>query len=83
MPLKRRAAKNRSLITPAAVEAFKVEDWMALHRALGLKPWHVSPLDAVGPCPYRDDGSAGAEFWPLARLLRAQLAAAVGDEPCQ
>lgn len=46
MPTKRtprnRDAKRR--ITPAAVEAFKAGDFMALHRALGLRPWEMSPL---------------------------------------
>ena len=45
MPVKRRTAKGRAhRITPEAVEAFKAGDFLALHQALGLKPWEVSPL---------------------------------------
>lgn len=55
MPAKRRplnrASKHR--ITPQAVEAYKARDYLALHRALGLYPWEMSPLpdDPLGCNP--------------------------------
>lgn len=46
MPLKRRLEKTRDhRLTPEAVEAFMAGDWLALHQALGLRPWQASPLD--------------------------------------
>jgi len=77
MPFKRRAAKGRShRITRQAVEAFTAGDMLALNRALGLRPWQPSPLDAdtpeppawAGPGPWRDG-------WPLAHDLRGMLEA--------
>lgn len=58
MPVKRRMPKGRAhLITPEAAEAFEAGD-KALHKALGLKPWHASPLPAdVSPFGV-DDGPA-------------------------
>jgi hypothetical protein len=38
-------------ITPAAVEAFRTGDALALGRALGIRPWEVNPLDCDGPQP--------------------------------
>ena len=68
-----RSARHR--ITPEAVAAFDVGDWMALHRALGLRPWQASPLDASTPEPPAGCGpnDAWRESWPLARVLRADL----------
>jgi hypothetical protein len=34
-----------------------------LRSLLGLKPWEISPLDAVGECRY-PSGCAGALSWP-------------------
>ena len=51
----------RQRITPEAVKAYLDEDDGELRRLLGLKPWEISPLDAVGPCVYpllRDDLTA-------------------------
>ena len=49
MPLKLRTPKSRPhRITEAAVEAFRAGDELALHRALGLRPWMPSPLEVVG-----------------------------------
>jgi hypothetical protein len=59
-------------ITPAAVAHFKAGEWLLLHRALGLRPWHPSPLDAVGECPW-PPGCGGHEAWPLVVRLRAEL----------
>lgn len=78
MPIKRRAAKGRPhRITRQAVEAFTAGDMLALNRALGLRPWQPSPLDAdtpeppawAGPGPWRDG-------WRLAHDLRGMLEAA-------
>ena len=45
MPVKRRTVKGRvHRITPEAVEAYRAGDYIALHMALGLRPWEVSPL---------------------------------------
>ncbi len=79
MPLKRRTAKQRDhRITPDAVAAFRAVDWLALHRALGLKPWEMSPLDVSGECPY-PPGSGGGESWPMALALRDELQAKLGQ----
>ena len=37
-------------ITAEAIEAYEARDYSRLHRALGLRPWHISPL------PLRDCG---------------------------
>ena len=76
MPRKRRTAKHRAPITAEAVEAFRAGDWMATHRALDLRPWEVSPLDAVTPePPIWAKETATAETWPAARALRAEIQA--------
>lgn len=77
MPVKRRLHKARPhRITPEAIAAFEIGDHAALHAALGLKPWQVSPLevgpDEPSPWPV---GSAGAGLWPLAQELRQKLEA--------
>ena len=54
----------------AAVRAFAAGDWLGLHRALGLRPWQRSPLDAssdeVPPDWLGDRGSA--DFLEAQRL---------------
>lgn len=78
MPVKRRKAKRAEHpITPEAIAAFRRRDRVGLHRALGLKPWHPSPLDAGGDCPWHS-GSMGAKSWSLATELRAELLEAIG-----
>lgn len=73
MPVKRRAAKRRDhLVTPAAIIAFGAGDRKTLHRELGLKPWHESPIDAEGDCPW-PAGSAGATGWQLSADLRTEI----------
>ena len=79
MPAKKRLVKVREhRITPEAIAAFRAGDSLALHRALGLRPWQISPLDveAGEPCVY-PAGSGGAMSWPLALELRAELLEAV------
>lgn len=73
----RRRENTEGAITAAAVEAWNAGDRMALHRALGLRPWQVSPLDATGDCPHPDD-TAGARSWPKAAALREELTRAAG-----
>jgi len=73
MPARRantRRAENA--ITPEAVAAYRAGDHLALHRALGLKPWQVSPLGAFGACPWHP-GTGGGNSWPKAVELRSQL----------
>lgn len=74
MPIKRRQQKDRhQRITPEAVTAYRNSDWLGLHRALGLKPWETSPLDAADPNPVGTKGTAGHESHTKARELRAIL----------
>lgn len=73
MPIKRRTAKVRPhRITPEAIAAFCAGDRLALHAALGLRPWMPSPLEANGESPW-PVGTAGHQFWCLARELRTEL----------
>lgn len=73
MPSKRRTAKARDIrITPAALAAWEAGDERALHRALGLRPWEVSPLHAEGECPW-PIGTGAASTWPRMVELRAAL----------
>ena len=77
MPLKRKTSKQRDTrITPEAVEAYRAGDEMALHRALGLKPWEPSPIDAIGNCPW-SEGSGGSLSWAKVKALRGELEAAI------
>lgn len=79
MPRKRRNAKARAQIGPDALDAFKAGRWMDLHRALGLRPWEASPLDATAPEPPSwaacDASTAWAASWPRAYALRTELVA--------
>lgn len=69
---KKRERSMRQTVTAEAVEAYKSGDWIALHQALGLKPWECSPLDADGGDP--QGGDAYAATIEQARELRAELA---------
>lgn len=62
----------------AVVEAFKAKDTAALISLLGLRPWEINPLDAVGECPYAPT-SAVATSWSKAISLRNELLKAVGE----
>ncbi len=46
MPTKRKRLSRQAQqrISPAAFEAYRAGDYMALHRALGLAPYEPSPL---------------------------------------
>lgn len=74
MPTKRKR-KGRGLasrITPEAIAAWSAGDSVALKRALRLPPWQLSPLDAVGDCPWHGL-TAGATTWPDSVALREEL----------
>ena len=76
MPTKRRAVKGKAnRITRQAIEAFAAGDGLALHRALGLRPWQPSPLDADAPEPPAWAGTLWADGWALAHDLRGNLEA--------
>lgn len=85
MPTKRtRVARNiGQRITEAAIEAYIARDYIALHRALGLKPWEASPLPledeplGVDQDSPPEDGSPWGETWPQAQELQRELEAAV------
>ena len=85
MPTMRRRTirTTKGRITAEAVTAFKAADYISLHRALDLGPWHPSPLPVsitalgVDPdSPPRADGSCWAEAWPKAVELQRELMAA-------
>ncbi len=77
MPRKRRVGKHRAPITQEAVRAFKAGDWIGTHRALQLRPWEASPLDAETPtAPGRAENTAWATSWAQAHALRLDLEAA-------
>jgi hypothetical protein len=52
---------------------------MALHRALGLAPWEMSPFDVDPDDPPPGDGTGWYESWPLAVELQRELQKAVRD----
>ncbi len=64
-------------VTDHAVAAYCAGDWLELHRALGLKPWQINPLDVDPGAPPPDGSSPWADSFPKALQLRAELEAAV------
>jgi hypothetical protein len=80
MPTIRRSKKRgeHRRVTPAAIEAWRGGDYRALHNALHLAPFEMSPLPrpfALGcdPDNHRDDGTVFSESWEQARDLQRQL----------
>ena len=65
-------------ITPEAIELYRNRDKLGLHSALGLQPWQVSPLDALGAQPpaWCPPGDGWRRSWAEGRALRHQLEAA-------
>jgi hypothetical protein len=61
-------------ITPDAVAAFRAEDYHALHSALGLRVWELSPLwvEVGQECGYSPN-SGGALCWEKIQRLRREL----------
>jgi hypothetical protein len=78
--IRRRQHAQRQRITSDAVDAFLAGDFITLHRALGLRPWGASPIDAGEPCVY-PAGSAGAEGHDRAVELRNELQRACKKTP--
>jgi hypothetical protein len=80
VPVKSRRPKERPhRITDAAIEAFRAGNVLALHRALGLRPWQPSPLPlSVSRLGVDDDepGPWSEAEWRLAMELRRELEAA-------
>jgi hypothetical protein len=70
--VRRRQHAQRQRITSDAVDAFLAREFITLHRALGLRPWEASPIDAGEPCVY-PAGSAYAESFDRAVELRNEL----------
>ena len=67
-------------ITDAALDAFREDDQPVLHRALGLRPWEASPLEALTEHPPSwASSTAWAASWAKAWGLRAEIVAALGD----
>ena len=93
MPTKRKRLSRQAQqwISPAAVEAYRAGDFMALHIALGLAPWEPSPLplsieplgiDPDNP-PMPSNGGCWDDAYPkileLHRLLEAAVAKLSGE----
>lgn len=76
MPSNRRPLlrEKRAHISAVALQAFEDGDETALHRALGLRPWVESPLDAGldGEMP----SYVRADQWDEPKRLRGLLKAA-------
>jgi len=86
MPVKRRLNKRRQhRITPEAIEAFLAKDVWALHRALGLAPWEMSPLlqsehpYGIPKKPPSSQSTCFDQSYEQAVKLRAALIAASED----
>ena len=71
---RKRHTQQVGRITDEAIEAFRSGDELALHRALRLPPWQISPLAAVGECPWPAT-CGGATSWPDSVALREELEA--------
>jgi len=77
MPARRaHLTRAENAITAEAEAAYRASDRVALHRALGLKPWEASPIGATGDSPW-PTGSAGERTWDKVVRLRAELEATV------
>jgi hypothetical protein len=72
---RKRRTERSGRITPEALAAYRAGKAKALHRALHLPPWQVSPLRASGPCPW-PPSTAGGMTWADSVRLRAELEAA-------
>lgn len=85
MPTKRtRAPRRRQRIMPDAVAAWRVADYMALHKALNLRPWEPSPLprriDALGVDPrHPPEDEHRRDAWRKAVELQGELMAVAGS----
>ena len=75
MPTRRRkmAPDKRTGLTPKALEAWRIGDWHALNRELGLNVHETSPFDATLPEPPE---WAGASYRRAFELRQALIEAA-------
>jgi hypothetical protein len=86
MPVKRRGSKAHShRITPEVIEAYQAGDYIRLHRALGLKPWEMSPLPtsvtSLGVSEHPPAGSPVGGWdasWGKAKELQRAILAEIG-----
>ena len=68
--------RPRHRISPGAIACYQAGDDRALHAALGLRPWEVSPLRVdQGSAP--GGPTAWAASWPQAQHLQRELEAAL------
>ena len=79
-----------STVTAEVVAAWRAGDYLALHRALRLKPWQASPLPlrctALGCDQRTEEQNAAMEYkyriwdatWPQAQELQRELMAIAG-----
>jgi hypothetical protein len=83
MPTKRTPLRRniKQRITSEAIEAYQARDYSRLHQALGLRPWHISPLrcDPERPpttsSPWNDSWQQAAELQALLEEALARRAA--------
>ena len=68
-------------VTPAAVEAFRNGDGVALAVALKLPPWYPSPMDTDDDkIPDHAVGTPYGNAWPEVRAIRLALEAAANEK---
>jgi len=86
LPSKRRRRTPSVIrISPAAIEAWRSGDMQSLHRALGLRPWMISPLPlgvtALGCDPRHppEGGPLWCASWQRAVELQAALLEIAGE----
>lgn len=95
MPTTRKPLRRnlRRRLTPAAIDAWKAADFIALHRALGLHPWEASPLpDTIISLGVSEEKVAEADpnsnrffvrSYPQALELQRELLAVAGWPNCR
>jgi hypothetical protein len=87
----KRRGGRRGRITPEAIAAWQACDYMALHCALGLRPWEASPLssevDALGVSetnpPDPNSTRCYDQTYSKAIKLQRALVAAAGWPDCK
>ncbi|NLS69610.1 hypothetical protein E3H11_11915 [Bradyrhizobium brasilense] len=84
MPVKRRVSKRRAIVfTPEVYAAFDAGDEYALRRALGLPPWHASPLDGDLDGRGYGEGLLRMETRQAALEIRNDITRAKVDHECR
>jgi hypothetical protein len=82
MPTMRRKKLARRIDIPAeAIEAWQRGDYPELHRALGLKPWELSPFWVDDEPTLR--GSTADLSWEKANELRRLMIELAGEPPAR